>query len=423
MAKDLAGQSTPNWDRVRDLLEKSLESQPGDEDLRRDVVIVYCNSIWEEIEKRRRNWLDRALEKAIRVERIVKGLKIHYEENAKKVAGIFNTIGVESANKGKHWRALRILKKAKRYDSTNDVIRKNVKAVRANIWSKFLIPNLILARIGYLRAVLCGALIGVAMGSIVFALASYYHIYVDIMLSGLLSGAILLTLAFVVLPLWLFGSTQAYTSIVGTLWRWFRGGPIVASLLALAILPFGWAICVPLSWFGVVNTTDIRNSFTKAILSLGIRTIPISWFPLLYLWLVLSIASIIAFGGKTALQLSNLTVSVILVVAGMYTGLILALMLFRHEEDEETTSSYFRRKVLKFHSLYPESHLTYILLGGLAGISPWLWEQLSEWLPIHEFLFGSGELLKLPNVLVAGGIVGILYAIVFQFMVIKMCKK
>ncbi len=279
--------------------------------------------------------------------------------------------------------------------------------------------------------------------------------YVNVLLSGLLSGGLLLALVLLILPWWFLVVTQVYTQTVATLWRWFRGRPEVASLLTLLILPF----CVFLNLFRVIyyTSTNLKDSFTKGILSLGIRTIPVSWVSILYLWLALGTISSLAFLARASGQIPNLTINLILSLIGMYGGLILALILFQYEESEEdifedvpqiqnildllknhkghdlnfnnvyelakrTRKRIGSRKILKTHYLYPEAHLTYILLGGMAGISPWLWDMLFEWVPIQSFLNLGGS-PNFLNILVAGGTMGILCSVVFQFMSIKMCRR
>ncbi len=142
----IAVQPIPDWESICNLLDKALELQPGDESLRRDACIAYYHAIKEKIGKKQNDWLEESLEKAIRAEKIAKGLKIHYEMVAKGLSQIFNGIGVKLVNGEKYWQALKVLKKAKKYNPTDDVIKENIKMIRSTLWWKILKPFLMLIR-------------------------------------------------------------------------------------------------------------------------------------------------------------------------------------------------------------------------------------------------------------------------------------
>lgn len=356
----------------------------------------------------------------------------------KGLAGAYNGWGVGLTNDGKHWKALRMFSKANKYDPSDKVIRNNIKMTRAAIFGN--LPS--------------GALIGMGLGSAVCILASFFHISVGIV-GGFYCGGIALAIAFIVLPLWLLGSTDAYSFIVEILWQWFKGMPVLASLLALPVLPIAWVIFLFISLFGGNSPVDLKKSFTKSILSLGIGKIPIGWNYILYLWLILSGVSSLAFWAKNMLHLPGLLTGLVLAYLGGYTGLIVALMRFRYEETEEdvydTDSNisfdmlnklsslgmgsnflkikslletynaggsinrgYGRRKVgtkkiLKLSPLYPEAHLTYMFFGGLAAAGPWLWSKALSYSPV--------------NILINSAVIGIIISVVTQFMLTKLCKN
>jgi len=328
-ANELAIQPNPNWNGICDLLEKALKLQPDDESLKREVALAYCYSVWEEMKKKQRNWLNKLLIKIRRVEETIKKLKIHYESIDNNIANIFNTIGVELANQGRYWKSRHLLKKAIKYDPRNGAIQKNIKAVRKVLFWRVVNPCLM-----PLKIVIPGALVGISLSSIGFVL-SYWNVlkYAGNFVPGILVGGLLIVLLSLLLPVWLLGATQAYSGIVVTLWKFFRGKPIIASLLGLAILPFAWIIYLVLSFLVLgSNVTNLKNSFTKAILSLGINTVPVRLFSILYLWLAMSFISSLSFWLKNALHLSDWN-ALLAPIMGMYLGLVLALCLFRYEEE------------------------------------------------------------------------------------------
>ena len=367
----------------------------------------------------------------------------------KSLSGVYNGWGVKLTNSGERWKALRMFSRANRYNPSDNATRNNVKTTRDAIFGNLT----------------SGALTGMGLGGAMCILASSFHVSAG-MIGGFYCGGIVIALAFIILPLWLLGSADTYSSIVEVLWKWFKGKPVLASLLALPILPITWVICVFTSLSKGDSHIELKKSFTKSILSLGIVKIPIGWNYILYLWLILSSISYLAFWAKNIIHLPGPLTGLILAFLGGYAGLILALLRFRYEETEEDFyenvpdnisfdmlkqlssagfgNNYFKikslfeaynagggvgynrrmsgtKKMLKLNTLYPEAHLTYMFFGGLAAVSPWVWGKMVAYSPAGDH--GSYGIVGMITILITGALLGMIISTTIQFMMTKLCKS
>jgi hypothetical protein len=401
------------------------------------------------------------------------------------LAGLYNKRGVGLANEGRLTKASRMLRQARKHDpigmtgrigakddkgkelieaigELHRSITRNIAALRDTRRRKVLsIP---------MRLGLSGAITGIALGWVAAMLAHWIGApYGEAVMFGFLMAPAQTALVLLLLPLWFSVSTSAYGEAVGKLWR-LGLNPAIASLIAITKLPLS-CVALLLSRMYTMDTVEPRASFSKGVVSLGMRTVPVRWLAVASLWLAIGAANAASFAIWILLDVSATMLTVFLAgVAGIYAGFVLSLVLFPYEQEfrrvkrssntrlTDSAASQLARmlaggatapeealkrlmelqqsgrvpesdpwepgrtqKVLKTHGTFPECHLTYAFFGGIVGLSPWLLSSI--WVHIQGLLVQSSGGPDMLRLLAAGALVGTVSSAVMQLYIGLMCKE